>query len=432
MSQKFRIEGGIPLKGQIRIAPSKNALLPLLASTLLTRDIVIIPITNLIDTRSKISLLEHVGYKVDLHTNEIIINPSEILNTNLPAALVGSIRSSILFLGPLLALTGQVSLNVPGGDNLQRSFDFHIQCLQQMGAIINIEENIIHAHLPFKKKLTGTTYAFVKPSVGATQHMILTALMCAKGSITILNNCSQEPECMFLINVLKEKFKADIKKQGTQITIVGNGDRFCTNKKHEITLIEDRIEALTYLSLALITEGDITLDCKNLLACVGGTDLNLLVNIGGKLTIYDNLTRMEKIPGKLQCIKYFQSGEYPEVSTDFAPILCSLLGVAEGTSIFTETVHKERFKYIEEMNKVGGSFTLHKHKPNTIVINGSEYLPSNDGICTDIRGGMALVMAALRCKGVSIIHGVHHIFRGYEHFIEKVNSLGGKIELIED
>ena len=429
---QLKITGGKPLKGKIRIGPAKNALLPLLASLLSTKDIVIIPLSNLIDINSKITLLKSIGYIFEEESNNILIKPSEEINDDLPFELVNSIRSSILFLGPLLALKGYATLYTPGGDNLGRMFNFHIECLEKMGATITINGDHIYAKLEKYKKLQGTEYSFKKPSVGATQHMIITALLCEKGSITTLHNCSQEPECLFIIDILKNKFKGQITKQGTTITIIVNGGRLSTGEVHDIDLVPDRIEALTYLSLALITNGEITIEGKNLTNIIGGSDLNLLVEIGGDVHIKNNcitIKRTEKNK-KLSFIKYFESIEYPGISTDFAPIVCALLGTSEGTSIFTETVHSSRFKYIDEMNKFGGSFTLHSKKPNTIVINGSDYVSINDGCCTDIRGGMAMLMAALRADGVSILNNTFHIFRGYEYFIEKINSLGGKIEPI--
>lgn len=428
---QLKVTGGKPLNGKISIGPAKNALLPLIAAMLSTKDITIIPISNLVDIQSKIELLKSIGYIFEEETNNILIKPSEEINNQLPANLVNSIRSSILFLGPLLALNKSVSLNFPGGDDLNRAFNFHVECLEKMGAEITIDYNCIHAKLPDGKKLQGTEYSFKKPSVGATQHMIITALLCEKGTITTLHNCSQEPECLFIINILKNQFKGNITKQGTTIIIIGNGERLSTGEVHEIELIPDRIEALTYLSLGLITNGEITIKGKNLTSIIGGSDLNLLVEIGGELTIKDNSITIKKANKnkKLYSIKYFESNEYPGISTDFAPIFCSLLGISEGTSIFTENVHPSRFKYINEMNKFGGSFSLHK-KPNTILINGSDYVSTNDGCCTDIRGGMAMLMAALKTNGVSILNNTFHIFRGYEYFIEKINSLGGKIEPI--
>lgn len=429
---QLKVTGGKPLKGKIRIGPAKNALLPLLASMLATKDIVIIPLSNLIDIQSKMELLKFIGYIFEEEINNILIKPSEEINDELPSELVNSIRSSILFLGPLLALKKSIRLCFPGGDNLGRAFNFHIECLEKMGAQITIEGNYICGSLPENTKLRGTEYSFKKPSVGATQHMIITALLCEKGTITTLHNCSQEPECLFIMDILKNKFKGQITKQGTTITIIGNGDRLSTGEVHEIDLLPDRIEALTYLSLALITNGEITIEGKNLTTVIGGADLNLLVEIGGDINIKNNSITIKRVNKnkKLHFIKYFESSEYPGISTDFAPIFCSLLGTSEGTSIFTETIHTSRFKYIEEMNKFGGSFSLHSKKPNTIVINGSDYVSINDALSTDIRGGMAMLMAALRADGVSILNDTFHIFRGYEYFIEKINSLGGKIEPI--
>jgi UDP-N-acetylglucosamine 1-carboxyvinyltransferase len=428
---QLKITGGKPLKGKISIGPAKNALLPMLASMLATKDIVILPISNLIDIQSKIELLKSIGYIFEEETSNVLIRPSEEINGDLPSHLVNSIRSSILFLGPLLALKKSVTLYIPGGDNLGRLFNFHIECLEKMGAKITINNNYINAILPHDEKLKGTEYSFTKPSVGATQHMLITALLCEKGTVTTLHNCSQEPECLFIMEVLKNKFKGNITKKGTTITIVGEGDRLSTGEVHTINLVPDRIEALTYLSLALITNGEITVEGKNLTTIIGGNDLDLLVKIGGDLNIKNNSITIKKAnkDEKLSFIKYFESSEYPGISTDFAPIFCSLLGISEGTSIFTETIHPSRFKYIDEMNKFGGSFNLHK-KPNTILINGSDYVSTNDSICTDIRGGMGMLMAALRADGVSILNDTFHIFRGYEYFIEKINSLGGKIEPI--
>lgn len=430
MSQQLKINGGIPLNGTINISHAKNAVLPLLAAALVTKDQIVINQTYLTDTKIKLTLLEHIGYEVSNHTDSITINPSDKINAHLPQNLVESIRSSILFLGPLLALTGKVSIHCPGGDDLARSLDFHMDFLKKMGAKIHVNSNVIHAEVPSGQKLRGAEYTLCKPSVGTTQHMLITAILCEKGTKTIINNCSQEPECLFLMHILKEYFKADIKKQGTQLTIIGNGHRLFTNTCHKISIIPDRIEALTYLSLGLITNGEITIKCKNPLEHIGGTDLNLLTSIGGIMVVENDAITVKKNLSKLKSIKYFQSGEYPAISTDFAPILCALLGVAEGTSIFTETVHSHRFKYIEEMSKFGGDFKLHSKKDNTIIIQGSKYKATNTATCRDIRGGVAVAMAALYSSGTSIISNTECIDRGYSHFPEKISSLGGQIELL--
>ena len=430
-SKRLKITGGRQLEGHVRIGYAKNAILPFLAAMLVTKDTVKIPLTHLIDTKAKLSLLEHMGYKINYTSNEITIIPSISINKNLPSHLVASIRSSILFLGPLLALGREVVLNFPGGDQLERTFDFHIECLKKMGALIHLEDNKIYAKLPEGQSLKAVEYTFPKSSVGATQHMLLTAILCEKGSITTLNNCAQEPECLFLVHVLKKYFKANITKMGSRFIIVGNGDRLGDGDTHHIEFLEDRIEALTYLALGLITGGKVTIEGKNLLSIMGGADLELLIKIGGTLTIENNWMTIENKSGELKAVKYTESGEFPLCSTDFMPIFCTLLGAANGTSIFTEKIHKNRFQYIEEINKFGGVFLLHNSRPNTIIIHGSDYVAVSNGICPDIRGGMALLMAALRVDGTSIISNISHIFRGYDYLLEKIISLGGKIEIIE-
>lgn len=429
---KLEINGGVPLIGNVKIASAKNAFLPLIASLLVTEDEIIIPLNNLIDVKTKLQLLECIGYKIQIKDKKIIINPTDKINNKLPYDLVSSIRSSILFLGPLLALTGEVLLSFPGGDNLQRTFNYHIDFLRQMGAIIDVKDGLIYGKLPENGKLRGTSYTFDKPSVGATQHMILTGLLCEEGSITTLYNVAQEPECIYLIEMLKNQFGGKITKSGTKLTIIGNGKRLKTNKSHSIEVIKDRIEALTYLALGLITKGEITIEGKKLLECIGNNDLNLLTSIGGELTINDDFIKIKSPEGDLKPINYFESSEFPGISTDFAPILCGLLGVANGVSRFKEQVQPSRFKYIEEINKFGGLFQIDNMNNNSIIITGNQYFSNQNANCTDIRGGMVLLMAALRSKGKSIISNIFHLYRGYQNFIENINSLGGNVKLIKN
>jgi UDP-N-acetylglucosamine 1-carboxyvinyltransferase len=427
--EKIKIIGNKSLRGKICISYSKNATLPLLAATLITKDTVILPLIDLLDVQIKLSLLENIGHKVTLTSTEIIITPSDFINNQLSVDLVSAIRSSILFLGPLLVLKRKISLHIPGGDDLGRTYDFHLDFLEKMGAIVNLENNMMHVSLPEKRSLQGIEYTLTKSSVGTTQHIILTAILCEKGTVTILNNASLEPECIFLIDVLKNQFKADIICQGSRVIIVGNGERLCTKSIHKIILIKDRIEALSYLSLSLITNGLIEIDCDNILNNMG-TDLQLLTLLGGEVRCTSHGIFIKNTLPKLRSIKYFESGPFPGISTDFAPIFCTLLGVADGTSLFTETIHNNRFAYINEIQKFGGSMQLHKKK-NTIIIQGSNYVNSQEGICVDIRGGMAILMAALRSDGISHIHNIKHLFRGYTYLIEKINSLGGNLTLIK-
>ena len=429
LKNNLLILGGVPLKGVIRISPAKNAILPLIAATLVTKDPITLPYTDILDAKSKLKILEAIGYQIVFKEDEVDIIPTEKICSTLPSEMVKAIRSSILFFGPLLALHKKISINLPGGDDLKRKHNFHLECLEKMGAKIRIEGDMIHGELDGNFK--STEYTFARPSVGATQHMILTAILGEKGNTIILNNCAQEPECEFLINVLRDQLGAKIEVIGTRIVINGNGGRLSTGmvQKHKIKVPQDRIEALTYLALSLATDGEIILDMNNPLDILGNKDLSLLLKIGGKLNIDNNFLSIKRT-GPLQAVKYFESGEYPYISTDFAPIFCSLLGISKGTSIFTETIYdSHRFKYIEELNKFGGVFRSHYQKPHTILIDGSSYFPS-EGSCHDIRGGMALLIAALSAKGCSTLYNSYHIFRGYQFLIERINSLGGNLKLI--
>lgn len=425
--------GGVKLKGTIRVSPAKNAILPLIAAALVTKDPITIPYTDILDCKSKLKILEAIGYKVYIKEGEIDIIPTDQINTALPSTMVQAIRSSTLFFGPLLALQKKITIDFPGGDDLKRALNFHVECLEKMGAKIIIKENMLYGELD--GNFTSGEYTFARPSVGATQHMILTAILAEKGSQLVLNNCAQEPECEFLINVLRDYFGAKIDVIGTRIVITGNGGRLSTgmmqkNQSHKIKVPQDRIEALTYLVLSMATNGEIVLDMDHPLDIIGSRDLSLLLKVGGKLEIDNNFISI-KSEKPLQAVKYFQSGEYPKVSTDFAPIFCALLAMSSGTSIFTETIYgNNRFKYIEELNKFGSAIRMHHHKPNTIVIDGSSYFPS-EGVCRDIRGGMALLIAALNARGCSTLHNPYHLFRGYQLLIEKINSLGGNIKLID-
>lgn len=425
---KFLVLGGVPLKGRIKISSAKNALLPLLAALIVTKDKVTIPYSNIIDINNKLKILEGLGYEIEITTQEVHITPPDKIINVLHSTLIQSIRSSILFFGPLLAILKDVSIDYPGGDDLKRKLNFHMECLEKMGAKITYEENKIIGKL--EKNFVSGEYTFTRPSVGATQHMILAAILGPKQTKLTLNNCSQEPECEFLINLLRDKFGAKIEIYGTKIVVTGNGGRLSTNQNHKVSVPPDRIEALTYLTLSLATNGHIILDMKDPLEVIGHKDLSLLVQAGGKLIVEKESISITR-DNKLKAVKYCESGEYPKISTDFAPIFCALMGMSEGTSIFTENIYgNNRFKYIEEINKFGGVFRLHKHKSGTIVIDGSSYFPS-EGICPDIRGGIAILLAALTAKGCSTIHNVYHIFRGYQFLIERINSLGGNIRILE-
>jgi len=329
-----------------------------------------------------------------------------------PASLVRKMRASSLVLGPLLARCGKVVLPLPGGCAIgSRPMDLHFKGLSKMGAQIELDKGAVTARAD---KLVGTRIYLDFPSVGATENLLMAAVL-AEGE-TLIENAAREPEIDNLVYALK-MMGASIEGEGTGILrIKGKG----ALKPATIDIIPDRIEAATYLLAGVITQGDITVKgvipehLNALLAKLDEAGVEV-INNGHALRVA-NPKRPKGITLKTM--------PYPGFSTDLQPQMMAVLSLAEGTSIIHETIFESRFLHASELQKMGAQIEL---QGNTAIVHGQKSLIGAEVYATDLRGGAALVLAGLAAEGETVIYDTHHLKRGYEDMMEKLTPLGARI-----
>ncbi len=412
----LEINGGKPLKGNIDISGSKNATFPILASCLVIEGKCKISNTpNILDVTSFIGQIRKIGVHVKMENNEIEIDASSNFRTDISPEESANIRGSQTFLGAFIARAREASIPDLGGCNIgKRPIDQHIKGLESLGVEITWEHGILKAHAP--KKLKGTRIFLDYPSVGATENIILASLF-AEGE-TVIENAAREPEIKDMIDFLN--------KAGAKITLNGSGNTIKVEgvkklKPVEYSIIPDRIEASTYLILGAITKGKITVkkvQPKHLEAVI-----MKLKEIGLDLKVTDDtitIAYKDQFSGTI-----IKTMPYPGFPTDVQSQMLTLLTIAKGTSVVTETVFENRFRIVDDLIKMGANIRL---EDKSAFITGVLKLKPSITTATDLRGGMSLVLASLSAKGVSKVIDPIHIDRGYENYIEKIQKLGGEIE----
>ncbi len=416
---KIVIEGGQPLRGSVRISGAKNAVLPILAATLLTRGRNIIDgIPKVRDVATMIQLLKDLGAKVESNRNEkIVLDTSNANNTEAPYDLVSTMRASCLVLGPLLAKLGRARVSLPGGCAIgARPIDLHIKGLEAMGAKVWLEKGYVHGTVD--GGLRGTQFYFDTVSVTGTANLMMAASL-AVGE-TILENAAKEPEVVFLADILNQA-GAKIEGQGTDmITIQG----VSSLQPIECHIFPDRIEAGTYMIAAAITEGEVLIEncipqhlepiilkLQEAQVDVEVEDSSILVRGGRPLQAINARTH-----------------PYPGFPTDIQAQFMALMTLSRGQSIIMETVFENRFMHVAELKRMGADITL---DGNTATINGVQGLSGAPLMATDLRASASLVLAALGAKGQSIISRVYHIDRGYVSMEQKLSDLGARIKRIK-
>jgi len=416
------VEGGHILRGVIEISGGKNASLPCLAASILSAETSTIEnIPFITDIGCMLDILTHIGSKVVLHesSKSVSITPN-VACPVIPSELSKRMRASTLLLGSLLATYGYAKIEGYGGCPIgKRPIDLHLRAFKLLGAKITMKENFIEVSA---RKLKGAKINFNFPSVGATENALLASCM-ADGK-TILTNVAIEPEVLDLVNMLKA-MGADIVVDVNKRTIIVNGCRDLEGCRHRV--IPDRIEVGTYAVASAITYGNIQL-CK-LNTCHIAEVIKKLVNMGVTIDIIScGHIRVIVEEEELRSTDII-TRPYPGFPTDMQPQFTSLATKARGTSYITETIYENRFLHVPELKKMGAKISIVDQR--TIAIKGPTILKGSSLHAKDIRGGMALVLAALSAQGVSYIDGVEHIWRGYENFIEKLEKVGAKVRVID-
>ena len=427
---KLVITGGKPLKGEIRISGAKNAALPLMAACLLTEGelrLANVPHLSDISTMSNLLIQHGVDFELDgcldeeEHEGEVILlKAKNITNFEAPYDIVRKMRASVLVLGSLLARFGKAKVSLPGGCAIgTRPIDLHLKALEQMGAIIELEEGYINAYV--KGKLQGAEITFDKVSVGATENIVMAATL-AEGT-TILNNAAKEPEITDLVNCLI-KMGAKIEGIGTdKLTI--EGVKSLNGANHSV--IFDRIEAGTYIIAAAITNGEIKL--THIKSEYMNSTLEKLENAGVSIEKCGEGEIIAKRKGKDIISVNADTQPYPGFATDMQAQLMALMTVANGTSIINELIFENRFMHVSELTRMGSDITVEGH---TAVVKGVKQLKGAQVMATDLRASSSLVLAALAAEGETHIGRMYHIDRGYERIEEKLSALGAKIERMRE
>ena len=416
---KFLIEGGKCLSGEVRVSGAKNAALPIIAAALLVRGpLQISNMPALHDVNTMLKLIACMGVDVkDTGDMQVTIDSSAINSYKAPYELVKTMRASILVLGPLLAHFGEAEVSLPGGCAIgSRPVDLHIRGLEAMGATIVVEEGYIRAKID--GRLKGAKIFFDTVTVTGTENILMAATL-AEGQ-TIIENAAKEPEVTDLAECLIA-MGADIQGAGTD-TITINGVSELQAASHSV--IPDRIETGTFLVAAAMSGGCVTTRATR--PDIQEAVLQKLIEAGAEIETGDDWIRLD-MKGKQPKAVNITTAPYPAFPTDMQAQFAAMNCVAQGVSHVKETIFENRFMHMQEMIRMGGKILI---DGNTATIEGSTELKGAPVMATDLRASASLVMLALVVKGETLIDRIYHIDRGYENIEEKFQQIGGKITRI--
>lgn len=417
--EQYAIKGGNPLVGEVEIGGAKNAALAILAASVMSEETVTIEnLPDVCDINVLIQAMESIGVnitRVDRHT--VKINGNHIHGLVIEDDFIKKIRASYYLIGALLGRYKKAEVPLPGGCNIGiRAIDQHIKGFRALGAEVKIEHGFI---ITEATELKGCHIYMDKVSVGATINVMMAAAM-ADGT-TVIENAAKEPHVVDLANFLNS-MGANIKGAGTDVVRIKGVERL---HKTTYTIIPDQIEAGTFMVAAAATKGDITI--KNVIPKHLESIAAKLLEIGCEIEESDDAVRV--VATKTLSHTQLKTLPYPGFPTDMQPQMAVLLGLSTGTSIVTESIFENRFKYVDELTRMGGNINV---EGNTAVINGVAKYTGATVSSPDLRAGAALVIAALTADGISVIEDINYIERGYEDFHLKLRSLGAQIEKVNN
>lgn len=410
----FRVEGCVPLKGQTRVHSAKNAVLPIMAASILTGDEVILTdCPDISDVKYMGDILSVLGCRVAFEAGQVSIRTQGLHNWEMPDSLSKQIRSSIFMLGPILARFKKATVTYPGGCEIgMRPIDLHLQGLRRLGAVIREEGGMIHCD---GRGMHAAHVHFDYPSVGATENVMMAAVLLP--GLTTLHNAAREPEIEDLERFLNQ-CGARVYGAGSH-TIGVEG----VPSLHGISYrpIADRIVAGTLLAGAAVTGGEILLEnapCQDMVAVI-----SKLKEMGCQIREEGQRLGL-KAPGRLSAFSQLQTQPHPGFPTDMQVQMLALAATAKGTSIVVENVFENRFTHAGDLNRMGANILVNGR---TAIIQGVETLYGNRVTARDLRGGAALVLAGLRAQGITWIDHAALIDRGYEHLEHMLGALGARI-----
>ena len=423
----LQIKKASPLSGNIKISGAKNASLPLIAMSILAKNSVKIDnIPHVADINTLLKLLSNLGatyqthYNSDSSNNSAIIDTSSLNQTKATYDIVRTMRASILVLGPILARFGHCEVSLPGGCAIgQRPVDLHLKALEQMGAIINIESGYIHAIAP--KGLHGCDIIFDKITVTGTANIVMAAAL-ANG-VTTITNAAREPEVVQLCEILNAS-GVTIEGISTSVLTI-HGTNGALLHIDEFSVIPDRIEAGTYLCAAAITKSELTITSVNPKHL--GSVLSKLQEMGNSFSITDDTITI--YPSDVIKPVKIVTQEYPAFPTDMQAQFLALATQANGTSIIEERLFENRFMHVSELQRMGADISLNG---SVATINGKSKLSGTDVMATDLRASSALVLAALVADGITNIHRIYHLDRGYDSLEKKLQAVGANIKRLKE
>ena len=415
--EQYVIKGGNPLVGEVEIGGAKNAALGILAAAIMTDETVVIDnLPNVRDINVLLSAMEGIGAKIErLGEHKVKINGSLIHDLSVDYEYINKIRASYYLLGALLGKYKKAEVAFPGGCAIgTRPIDLHLKGFRTLGADVDIQHGLISATA---EHLVGNHIYLDKVSVGATINIMMAASM-AEGK-TIIENAAKEPHVVDVANFLNS-MGANIRGAGTDVIRIVGVEKL---HKTEYSIIPDQIEAGTFMFAAAATKGDVTV--KNVIPKHLEATTAKLIEIGCEVEEFDDAVRV--VSSKPLHHTQVTTLPYPGFPTDMQPQMSVLLALAEGTSTVTESIFENRFKYVDELTRMGAQV---KVESNIAIITGVEKYTGARVSAPDLRAGAALVIAGLAAEGITIVDDIYYIERGYEHFEEKLASLGAMIEKV--
>lgn len=415
---KLIVTGKNKLTGELSIQGAKNSVLPILAATIICKgENIIHNCPKLSDVDTTVKILKHLGCKVIRIDDSLIVDSTNVIRYDIPDNLMREMRSSIVFLGAIVSRMGKAKLSLPGGCELgPRPIDLHLKALKQMN--LSIDENGGFIDCMVDKKIDGSRIALSFPSVGATENIILAAVL-AEGT-TVITNAAREPEIIDLANYLIS-CGARISGAGEGIITIEGVNRLNAT---EYTVMPDRIAAVTFMSAVAITNGEA--EIKNIIPAHLDQIIPIFEESGCNIKCMDDSLYI-KSTDKLHAIKIVRTMPYPGFPTDAQALIMSMTTLAEGTSVFVENIFESRYKHVGELLRLGANI---KVEGKVAVVEGVNRLSGAPIKAPDLRGGAALVVAALATDGVTEITNLQYLDRGYEKFEINLQKLGADIRRV--